>query len=196
MSGGPSEAGAADMVMMAGGASGAAFVADLCRGRSPEMQKFAAAILLKAQHSAGDQALLELAYHAVDKCIRMDGLLFAEKGQLTKAREALKAAGAMTSQEQTGDATSMSQRGTASRPGESECDPRKRSSFDDVSQSPYRLISPILEMVAETIGKIEPGHQSLLDIGHDCIGKLTDGICCASSKTGARHSQAILDHLV
>ena len=196
MSGDPSEAGAADMVMMAGGASGAAYIAELCRGRSPEMQKFADAILLKAQHSDGDQALLDLAYHAVDKCIRMDGLLFAEKGQLTKAREALKAAGAMTSQEQTGDATSISQRGTAPRPGESEYDPRKRSSFDDASQSPYRLISPILEMVAETIGKIEPGHQSLLDIGHDCIVKVTGGICCASSETGARHSQETLDHLV
>ena len=190
MSGSPSEAGAADMVMMAGGASGAAFVADLCRGRGREMQKFAAAILLRAQHSHADQALLDLAYHAIDKCVGMDGLLFAEKDHLTQACEALKAAGAMTSQEQTGDTTSMSQRGTAPRTGESEYDPRKRSSFNDASQSPYRLISPVLAMVAETIGKIEPGHQALLDIGHDCIGKLTDGICCSSSKAGARHSQA------
>jgi Putative phage serine protease XkdF len=195
MSGGPSETSAADMVIMAGGTSGAAFVADLCRGRSPEVQKFAAAILLRSQHSQADQALLDLAYHAVDKCIGMDGLLFAEKRHVTQAREALKAAGAMTSQEQTGDATSMSQRGTT-RPGESEYDPRKRSSFDDTSQSPYRLISPVLEMVAKTIGKIEPGHQSLLDIAHDCIAKLTDGICCVSSKAGARHSQETLDHLV
>ncbi len=67
------------------------------------MQKFAAAVLAKIKHSEGDQALLDLAYHAVDKCMGMDGLLFAERSHFAKARDALKAAGAVASEEATVD---------------------------------------------------------------------------------------------
>jgi hypothetical protein len=34
-----------------------------------------------------------------------------------------------------------------------------------------------------------------MDIAHDCLGKLTDGMCCTASKAGARHSQDTMSHL-
>ena len=68
-----------DVLIMAAGAAGGALVADLCKGGGPKVQKFAAALLAKSKHSQGDQALLDLAYRAVDKCMGMSGLLFAEK---------------------------------------------------------------------------------------------------------------------
>jgi hypothetical protein len=36
----------------------------------------------------------------------------------------------------------------------------------------------------------------LMDIAHDCIGKLTDGMCCTAAKIGSRHSQETIGHLV
>ena len=82
-----------DILIMAAGAAGAALVADLCKTGSPRMQKLAAAVLAKIKHSQGDQTLLDLAYHAVDKCTGMNGLLFAERSHLAKARERAKGSG-------------------------------------------------------------------------------------------------------
>jgi hypothetical protein len=195
-SGGQFEAGAGDMVLMAGGASAAAFVGELCQGGSSKMQKLAAVILSKAKHSDADQALLDLAYHAVDKCIGRDGLLFAEKRHMAQACEALKAAGARVSQDATDDTTPMPQRRTAPRSEKWEYGPSKSSTFGEAGHSPYRVFSPVFELITATIGKQAAGHQPLLDIAHDCIVKLTDGICCVSSKAEARHSQEILGHLI
>jgi hypothetical protein len=55
---GPVAADVQDVLVMAAGAVGAALVANLCKAGSPKMQRFAAALLAGAKHSAGDQALL------------------------------------------------------------------------------------------------------------------------------------------
>jgi len=185
---------APDIVIMAAGASGAALVADLCRTRSPKMQKFAAAILAKAKHSEGDQALLDLAYHAVDKCMGMGGLLFAEKSHMAKAREALKTAGAEASEESTvNTAFNPSVRPPMVLPPAAEFRPGENSTID-TSKHPFSGAG-VMEMIAAALGKRGPGHQALMDVAHDCIGKLTDGACCAPIKVGARHSIETMGHL-
>lgn len=185
-----------DILVMAAGAPGAALVADLCSRGSPKMQKFAATILAKAKHSLGDQALLDLAYHATDKCIKMGGLLFAQKDHMGKAREALKAAGAASSEESTVDTG----RNPEARP------PMVRPpapEFRPGDNGPADSSTSVLDLIAAALDKRGSGHQALMDVAHDCVGRLTDGACCAAAKAGARHSQQTLgrlaeahDHLV
>ena len=183
-----------DMMVMAAGASAAAHVANLCKGRGPKMQKLAAAILAKAKHSEGDQALLDLAYHALDKCMGMDGLLFAEMSHIAKARDALKAAGAAASIEATVDtAFKPETRPPMVRPPAPGFHPGETST-DDSSTDPRSGASRVLEMVATALGKRRRGHQALMDVAHDCVGKLTDGACCLAAKAGARHSKETLEH--
>ncbi len=192
----PSEPSAAEIVIMAAGAGGATLVADLCKGRSSKMQRLAAAILAKAKHSDGDQALLDLAYHAVAKCMGMDGLLFAERNHLAKAGEALKAAGAAASEEATVD--------TAHNPAARPPMVRAPAAFDSGHRSPVdSAANPlaghdagVLEMITTALGKRAQSGQALMDVAHDCIGKLTDGGCCSTAaKAGARHSRETLGHL-
>ncbi len=87
-------------LVMAAGAAGTALIADLCKAGNPKMQRFAAALLAKTKYSEGDQALLNLAYHSVvNKCMGLNGLLFAERSHLAKARAALQEAGAAPREE-------------------------------------------------------------------------------------------------
>ncbi len=195
---GAPEPGAAETIIVAGGARGAALIANLCRAQSPKMRKLAAAILAKAKHSDGDQAMLDLAYRAVDKCAGMDGLLFAEKSHLAQARDALKAAGAAAA---TMDATIDTARNlellpTMVRPPEPEFRSGENSTIDS-SRRPGSSGAGggVLEMIAAVLGKRGQGHQALMDVAHDCIGKLTDGGCCHAAKAGARHSRETLGHL-
>ncbi len=198
ISGAPGGPDIEEVLTMAAGAAGAARVADLCRARGPKLQKFAAALLAKSKPSLGDQALLDLAYHAVDKCIGMDGLLFAEKSRLSQARDALQAAGAAPTEEAAVD--------TARDP---ELPPPRQSrpggnAVVGTSRHPAAAEGEgVIEMIAAALGKRGSGHQALMDVAHDCIGKLTDGALCAAVKAGARHSQQTLqllaeahDHLV
>jgi phage head maturation protease len=192
--GAPGEPRAAEIVVMAAGATGGTLLAELCRDRGPRMRKFAAALLAKVKHSDGDQAVLDLAYHAVDKCMGMDGLLFAEKSHMAAARDALKAAGAMVGEEATADPLGGLVRGPLAGCRESNA-PDRRATIA-ASAHPSSGADPgVLRLLTAALGKNAPGHQALMDIAHDCIGKLTDGMCCTSSKAGARHSQDTMSHL-
>ena len=185
----------ADIVVMAAGSDGAALLADRCAPRNRRMRKFASALLAKAKHNQGDQALLDLAYHALDKCMGMNGVLFAERSHVAKARDALKAAGAGSSEQPTvdtgrdpGSAPSMAGPSALElRPGE--------SGIGDSSTYPSRAGEGVLEIIAAALGKRGSGPQALMDVAHDCISKLTDGACCSTAKLGARHSQETLEQL-
>jgi hypothetical protein len=168
------------------------------------MQRLAAAVLAKIKHSQGDQTLLDIAYHAVDKCMGMNGLLLAERSHLAKARDALKAAGAASSEEATVDtAHNPEVPSPMVRPPAREFRPDENSTVD-TSRRPHAAVSDgVIEMIAAVLGKRGSGHQALMDVAHDCIGRLTDGASCAVVKVGARHSQETLgalaeahDHLV
>ena len=184
-----SEPMAADIMAMAAGTRGAALVADLCRGSGSRMRKLAVAILAKAKHGIADQTLLDLAYHAVDKCLGMDGLLSAERSHLGHARDALKAAGA------TGED------GTVEATGGDEVEPPRRrppepAIRDSAVSGPLSAGGPgVLEMIASALGKRGRGHQALMDVAHDCIGRLTDNGCCTAAKAGARHSKETMGYL-
>ena len=184
------------ILAMAAGVSGAARVADLCRSKGPKMQKFAVAILAKAKHSQGDQALLDLAWHAVDKCMKMSGLAAGERGQMGQARAALEAAGAAPTEESTvNTARNPEVRPPMLQPPAPEFHPGENATVDTAKST--------IEMIAAALGKRGKGHQALMDLAHDCVGKLTDGACCAAAKLGARHSRETMrqlaeahDHLV
>jgi hypothetical protein len=192
----PSAPSPPDIMIMAAGAAGAALVADLCKTGSPRMQKFAAAVLAKLKHSQGDQALLDLAYHAVDKCMGMNGLLFAEKSHIARARDALKAAGAAPSEESTVDtARNPEVPPPMVRPPAREFRPGENSTVNTSRRPPAAVSDGVLEMIAAVLGKRGSGHQALMDVAHDCIGRLTDGASCAAAKVGARHSQETLGNL-
>ncbi len=184
-----------DVLIMAAGTAGGALVADLCKARGPKLQKLAAALLAKSKHSQGDQALLDLAYRAVDKCMGMSGLLFAEKSHLTKARDALEAAGAAPSEESTVDtARNPMVLPPMVRPPAPEFRPGENSTIN-TSRRPVAAGEGVLEMIAAALGKRGSGHQALMDVAHDCIGKVTEGAVCAAAKAGARHSQQTLERL-
>src|SRR5271156_1428775 len=185
-----------DVLVMAAGAPGATLVADLCKVGGPKMQKFAAALLAKAQHSEGDQALLDLAHHAVDKCIGMNGLLFVERSHMTKARDALEAAGAAPSEESTiNTARNPEFPPPMVRPPALEFRPGENAAVDTSRRPQLAAAAGVIEMIAATLGKRGSGHQALMDVAHACIGQLTDGAFCATAKVGARHSQETLQHL-
>jgi phage head maturation protease len=157
-----------DVLTMATGAQGAA----LWKAKSPNIQDFANKYLTKAGRSRGDQALLDLAYHAINKCMDMDGLLFAERNHLTKARAALEVAGAV-----------QSDLPTASTVIDPEVTPSSTGG------------GGVLDMIAAVLGKRAASHQALMDVAHDCIGKLTDGAVCAMAKGRARLSRDTLESL-
>jgi hypothetical protein len=190
-----------NVLIMAAGAAGAARVADLCRGRSAKLRRLAAALLAKSKHSVGDQALLDLAYHAVDKCVGMDGLLFAERSRLGKAREALRAAGAAPSEEATVDTARNPETPVPMvRPPAQQFHPGENATVDTAR---HPASEGVLEMIAAALGKRGEGHQALMDVAHECLGKLTNGAFCGAVKAGARHSQETVqflaeahDHLV
>jgi hypothetical protein len=180
-----------EALVMAAGAAGAALLADLCKAKGPKMQKFAAALLAKAQHSEGDQALLDVAHHVVEKCMGMNGLLFAERSHMAKARDALKAAGAAPSEEATiSTARNPNVSPPMVRPPGPEFHPGRNARGDTSAVG-----SDVIEMIAAALGKRGSGHQALMTIAHDCIGELTDGAFCTTAKVGARHSQETLQRL-
>ena len=185
-----------EMLCTAAGASGAALVADLCKGKGPRMQKFAEALFAKppalakagAKHSQTDQALLDLACQAADRCVKMSGLTAHEREHMSAASTALKAAGAGPSEESTVDtAGSPEVRPPMPHPPAPEFHPGENATVDS-SKS-------VLDMIAEALGKRGKGHQALMDVAHDCVAKLTDGGCCATTKAGARHSRETMGHL-
>jgi phage head maturation protease len=192
---------AQDDLVMAVGPAGTDLDANLRKARSPKIEKFTAALLAKARHNESDQALLDLAYHAVDKCMGMNGLLFAEKNHLAKARAALEVAGAAASEGSTVDNPAVPP--PTVRPPAAEIRLSRNGPIDSSEHPSSAAGDGVIEMIAAALEKRGLGHQALMDVAHDCIDKATDGAFCATSKAGARHSQETLellseahDHLV
>ena len=129
----------------------------------------------KARRTAGDQALLDVAHHAVTKAAGMDGLTAGEKGHMAECAKCLKAAGA--SEEATQD--------TANNP--THAAPQAALPGGNYVPGHNSTVN-----TAKVRGK---AHQALMDVAHGCIGKLTDGKSCAAEKAGARHSKETMAHL-
>ncbi len=145
--------------------------------------RLAAGPLVKAKHSQGDQALLDIAFLACDKCLSAGGLSVDEKENMGKARDHLHKAGAL--------------------PGEG-------STFDMMDDAEDLLPAPVtppggsvgaqtmkvLGVIAAVLGKAGRAHQHMMDVAHECLNELTDGtICGQAAKTGARHSKQTMEHL-
>ncbi|HEY1257771.1 MAG TPA: DUF6582 domain-containing protein [Stellaceae bacterium] len=180
----------------AAGAAAADLVADICKRKGPRMQKFADAVLAKspalakigAKHSQSDQALLDLACHAADRCIGMPVLTARERDHMEQVCDALQAAGAVPDEEATvNTAGNSGVRPPMLHALASEFRPGTNATVDS-SQS-------VLDMIAEALGKRGNGHQALMDVAHDCVAKLTDGVCCITAKAGVRHSQETMGYL-
>ena len=89
---------AAELIAMTASAPGAARIAALLKTGNPRMQKLAAALLAKAKHSQGDQALVDMALCACDRCLKIDGPTVEEKTHLARARDHLREAGGAPSE--------------------------------------------------------------------------------------------------
>jgi hypothetical protein len=194
LAGEPQGSSISDIMVMAAGGAAAAHVANLSSGRSPKLQKFAAEIFAKVKHSDGDQALLDLACHALDKCMGMDRLLFAERSHVAQAREALQAAGGASVEATVDTAFDPETRPPMVRPPAPEFRPGRNSTRDSSMHYPSGVASGVMEMIATVLGKRGGSHQALIEIAHDCLSKLTDGACCMAAKAGTRHSKETLGH--
>jgi phage head maturation protease len=148
-----------------------------------------AKLLLKARHSMGDQALLDMAHHAVKAARGIDGLNSAERGHLDDCMEALKAAGAnVHSTQNTADnpehpAPQASPPAQEYRPG----------AYTTVNSAEHA--QKMLDMIAMALGKRGKAHQALMDVAHGCLNKLTDGKTCLKETAGGRHSKDTMEHL-
>jgi uncharacterized protein DUF6582 len=152
------------------------------KGR-PGIRKLATGLLTKAKHSQGDQALVDMARLACDKCLNMGGLSLTEGDNLRKARDCLDKAGALT----------------AENPG--------REVMDDVGDALPASASPpsdnaafnmvkALGVMAVVLGKAGRAHQCIMDMAHECLRELTNGTMCeVAAKVGARHSSETMEHL-
>ena len=80
------------------------------------------------------------------------------------------------------------------RPPAPEFRPGENSTIN-TSRRPVAAGDGVLEMIAAALGKRGSGHQALMDVAHDCIGKVTEGAVCAAAKAGARHSRQTLERL-
>jgi len=198
---------APELLAMAAGARGAARIADLLKTGKPNMQKLAAGLVAKAKHSYGDQALVDMARYACDKCLKIDGLSAEETAHMSRARDQLCEAGAAPSEESTVDAAGdFEQVSPQIDPPASDFNPGDNATVDT---------SKGLGGISATHGKRGRAHQNLMDIAHECVSKLTGGMACFRvlpssesapspegnakaqdvTKAGARHSSETMGHL-
>jgi hypothetical protein len=196
-----------EFLAMAAEARGAARITALLKTGNPKMQMFAASLLAKAKHSQGDQALVDMAHYACEKCLQIGGLSVEKEQHMGEAHERLRQAGAVTLGGSTADT---------------------RGSFADVA-SPTRRppsdfrhgdnatidTSGMSDSVAAGPDKRDRDVQKLMDLAHDCVCKLTGGMACsdrpqssnlgltseecadtdAAATTGTRHSPEMMGHL-
>src|SRR5271163_456240 len=161
---------AAELIAMTASAPGAARIAALLKTGNPHMQKLAAALLAKAKHSQGDQALVDMALCACDKCLKIDGLSVEEKAHMAKACDHLREAGAAPWEISTVDAAgNMEHIAPQIEPPPSDFRPGDNATADSSKGS--GAITP-------AGGKRGRAHQNLMDIAHECISKLTGGMAC------------------
>lgn len=172
------------MLAMAAGVPGVAHIAALLQRGKPNMRKLAAGLLAKAKHSQGDQALLDIAFLACDKCLSIGGLSVDERENMGKARDHLHKAGALPSEGSTSDM------------------------MDDVEDLLTAPVGPpgervgaqqsmkVLGVIASVLGKAGQAHGHMMDVAHECLSELTDGTMCGeAAKAGARHSRETIEHL-
>jgi len=191
---------ASELITMTAGVPGAARFAALLNLGNPNMQKVAAALLAKAKHSQGDQALADMALYACDSCLKIDGLSVLEKEHLANAVDSLRDAGAAP------PVTS-----TIEMPGI--VAPRIDLPSTDLCTDEIATPDGSKRSGAMPLGKRAQMHQDLMDIAHDCVCKLTGGTVCSQqspdsqsvpeedassnpvAKVGARHSAETMGHL-
>jgi hypothetical protein len=167
-------------------AAGAVVVADHTnlpqRGR-PNMRQIASGLFAKAKHSQGDQALLDMARFACDKCLKMSGLSPTEADNLEEACECLDKAGALRAENSGHDVTADI----------GDILPASRSLPSD--NAAVHIVKA-LGIVAVVLSKAGRAHQCMMDIAHECLRELTDGaICGVAAKIGARHSSETMERL-
>jgi hypothetical protein len=152
------------------------------KGR-PGIRKLATGPLTKAKHSQGDQALLDMARLACDKCLKMGGLSLTEADNLREARGFLDKAGALTT-ENTG--REMTDDAGDAQPASGSL-PSDNATFNVVKA---------IGVVAAVLGKAGRAHQYMMDMAHECLRELTNGTMCeVAAKVGARHSSETMGHL-
>ena len=174
-----------DILIMAAGAAGAALVADLCKGAEPENAE------TRRRAPRQDPSTARATRRCSTSPIMRSTSAWAwtvccspRRSHLAKARDALKAAGAAASEEATVD-TARNPRfrrrwsGRRSREFRPARIPRRHARGARGRRPPATACS---EMIAAVLGKRASGHQALMDVAHDCIGKLTDGACCRRSQ--------------
>jgi hypothetical protein len=136
------------------------------------MQKLTAAVIAKRGQPA-DRALVDMAYRACDKCLEIAGLSAEETERMDKARDHLSEAGGALIDEASDDAE-----GPEERLMERGVDPR------------------LFETIAEALGKRGCAQQHLMDIAHNCIGTLSEGLTCkGAAKVSASQSQEMMSQL-
>jgi hypothetical protein len=206
---------AAELIAMTASAPGAARIAALLKTGNPHMQKLATALLAKslplakagAKHSQGDQALVDMALCACDRCLNIDGLSVEEKAHMAGACDHLREAGAAPSETSSlyaaGDIEHMAPQ---MDPPPSDFRPGDNATVDSSKGS---------GAITAAGGKRGRAHQNLMDVAHKCISKLTGGMACFQpspgsdlgpapagsseteevAKAGARHSAETMAHL-
>ncbi|MBV8133687.1 MAG: hypothetical protein JO282_14420 [Alphaproteobacteria bacterium] len=198
---------ASELLAMAAGVRGAARIAALLKTGKPNMQKLAADLVAEAKHSQGDQALVDMARYACDKCLQIDGLSAEQMSHMSKARDHLCEAGATPSEVSTVDtAHNIEEVVPQIDPPASDFRPGDNATVDR---------SKGLDGGAAPHGQRGSAHQNLMDIAHECVSKLTGGMACSrplpnsepepssegNAKTqdiareGARHSGETMGHL-
>jgi HK97 family phage prohead protease len=150
--------------------------------------------LFKAKLSIGDQALLDIAHHAVKSARSIAELKADERDQLDECMKSLKAAGAKES------SGADSTQNTANAPEHAA--PTATPSAQEYRPGEYTTVSTaqhstkaVIELIAAALGKRGKAHMALMDVAHGCMKAVTDGKTCAAEKAGGRHSEETMGHL-
>jgi hypothetical protein len=171
------------MLPMAADVPGIARVATLFQEGQPNMRKLGAGLFSKAKHSQGDQALLDMAYLACDKCLKIGGLSVDERENMGKARDHLHEAGALQTKDSTLDVMDDVE------------DLLSASACPSGDSAGARTVE-VLGVIAAVLGKAGRAHQHMVDVAHECLSQLTAGTICGEAvNAGARHSRETMEHL-
>src|SRR5580704_17323188 len=137
--------------------------------------------IAKAEHSRGDQALLDTAHFACDQCLKFGGLSADEQANMEQARDYLQKAGAVPAP-----------LWTAARTEDDDLSPAPLER--PVGDSPEVDTVKVLAAVAKILCKRQRAQQNLMDLAHECLQALTDGrVCEKATKLGARHSKETME---
>ena len=137
--------------------------------------------IAKAEHSRGDQALLDTAHFACDQCLKFGGLSVDEQANMEQARDYLQKAGAVPAP-----------LWTAARTEDDDLSPAPLER--PVGDSPEVDTVKVLAAVAKILCKRQRAQQNLMDLAHECLQALTDErVCEKATKLGARPSKETME---